>query len=78
MVIQVEHVAFNSSTENVPTISFAHLEKFVVSNPVLKKLEFTATIPQCLLPALNQCLSVLYQQGRGIRRDHTELCRVSF
>ena len=41
MTIQVEHVAFNSpvrSSTNTPSISFAHLEKFVVSNPVLSGL----------------------------------------
>ena len=31
-----------------------------------KRLEFTSPISPGLLPALNHCLSVLYQQGRGL------------
>ena len=76
MVIQVEHVAFSTYTEthfcpsNKRTISPAYLEKFVVSNPALKQLEFThnrsCTCDLGLIPALNHCLSTLYQQGRGL------------
>ena len=85
MVIQVEHVAFTSQvdykayysyttpytyiTPIMPTITYAHLEKFLVSNSLLKRLEFTTPVGRStpgLLPALNHCLSVLYQQGRGL------------
>ena len=57
MVIQVEHVTFNSSIENVPTIciSFAHLEKFVVSKsrqpfPNVSS-HCTEPVSVCALPA---------------------------
>ena len=73
MVIQVEHVAFTTETHFYtsykPTISPAHLEKFVVSNSAIKRLEFTEPTDECapgLIPALNHCLSTLYQQGRGL------------
>ena len=52
-----------------PTIESRHLEKFVISNTALKRLEFTTPVSMYtpgLLPALNHCLSVLYQQGRGL------------
>ena len=70
MVIQVEHVVYQARYKpNMPTIKFAHLEKLVVTNPVLKRLEFRVRDGRFiagLLPALNHCLSVLYQQGRGL------------
>ena len=73
MVIEVEHVAFSTQTKFTPNcksfITPAHLEKFVVTNPVLKRLEFRTLNGKStpgLLPALNHCLSVLYQQGRGL------------
>ena len=80
VVIQVEHIAFISQVEYnafcpytmayiMPTIESSHLEKFVVSNTALKRLEFTTPVSMHtsgLLPALNHCLSVLYQQGRGL------------
>ena len=73
MVIQVEHVAFTTQTHFFtsykPTITPAHLEKFVVSNSALKRLELTEPTDECapgLIPALNHCLSTLYQQGRGL------------
>ena len=73
MVIQVEHVAFTTETHFYtsykPTISPAHLEKFVVSNSALKRLEFTEPTDKCapgLIPALNHCLSIFYEQGRGL------------
>ena len=69
--IKVEHIIFStqSYTSYKPTISPAHLEKFVISNPVLKKLEFENPTDGCapgLIPALIHCLSKLYQQGRGL------------
>ena len=80
IVIQVEHIAFTSQVEYnafypctmayFPTIESSHLEKFVISNTVLKRLEFTTPVSMYtagLLPALNHCLSVLYQQGRGLQ-----------
>ena len=73
MVIQVEYVTFITETHFYtsykPTITPAHLEKFVVSNSALKRLEFTKPTDECvlgLIPALNHCLSTLYQQGRGL------------
>ena len=73
-VIHVEHLSFsygkyfidifNTGTD-YSFISLAHMEKFVVSNLVLKRLEFEYTAPG-LLPALIHCLSLLYQQGRGL------------
>ena len=73
MVIQVEHIVFTtetcSFTSYKPTIFPAHLEKFIVSNSALKRLEFTEPTDECvpgLIPALNHCLSILYQQGRGL------------
>ena len=73
MVILVEHVAFTTQTHIFtsykPTITLAHLEKFVVSNSALKRLELTEPTTECapgLIPALNHCLSTLYQQGRGL------------
>ena len=81
IMIQVEHVAFSppartgdTPTNYIPAIS---LEKFVISNSVVKRLEFTTSVwrgevysvhwrSKGLLPALNHCLSVLYQQGRGL------------
>ena len=53
------------SSSSAPVISQAHMEKFVVSNPVLKRLEFEYVSPG-LFPALIHCLSLLYQQGRGL------------
>ena len=83
MVIQVEHVAFTTedhfSTSYKPTITPAHLEKFIVSNSALKRLEFTDSTDECvpdLIPALNHCLSTLYQQGRGL--EELILNRVEF
>ena len=69
--IKVEHVVFStqSYTSYRPTISPAHLEKFVIYNPVLKRLEFEEPTDECapgLIPALIHCLSKLYQQGRGL------------
>ena len=71
MVIEVEHVVFSTQTYTSykPTISPAHLEKFIISNPVLKRLEFEHPTDECapgLLSALIHCLSKLYQQGRGL------------
>ena len=75
MVILVEHVAFTTedhiSTSYKPTITPAHLEKFIVSNSALKRLEFLQPIDESvpdLIPALNHCLSTLYQQGRGLEK----------
>ena len=67
-VIQVEHVVYQARYKpNMPTIKFAHLEKLVVTNPVLKRLVVQdGRVIAGLLPALNHCLSVLYQQGRGL------------
>ena len=83
MVIQVEHVAFTTedhfSTSYKPTITPAHLDKFIVSNSALKRLEFTDPTDKCvpdLIPALNHCLSTLYQQGRGL--EELILNRVEF
>ena len=69
--IKVEHVVFSTQTHTSykPTISPAHLEKFTISNPVLKRLEFEHPTDECapgLIPALIHCLSKLYQQGRGL------------
>ena len=69
--IKVEHVVFSTQTDTSykPTISPAHLEKFTISNPVLKRLEFEHPTDECapgLIPALIHCLSKLYQQGRGL------------
>ena len=69
--IKVEHVVFStqSYTSYKPTITPAHLEKFIISNPVLKRLEFEKPTDECapsLIPALIHCLSKLYQQGRGL------------
>ena len=71
MVIEVEHVVFSTQTYTSykPTISQAHLEKFIISNPVLKRLEFEHPTDECapgLLSALTHCLSKFYQQGRGL------------
>ena len=86
--IKVEHLVFSTQTNTSykPTISPAHLEKFVISNPVLKKLEFEHPTDECapgLIPALIHCLSKLYryQQGKGldelvldsIMLDHTDI-----
>ena len=59
-------------------ITQAHIEKFVVSNLALKRLEFenpTECAPG-LLTALIHCLSLLYQQGRGL--DELVLNHVTF
>ena len=71
IMIQVEHISFTppaTISRKIPSISSAHLEKFVVSNLVLKRLEFSGPIisPGVFL-ALNHCLSVLYQQGKGLK-----------
>ena len=71
MVIQVGHVSFVGEGENLHKIFSTHLEKFVMSNLALKRLEFAnmqlRTLELALLPALNCCLSVLYQlQGRAL------------
>ena len=56
--------------ENLHKIFSAHLKKFIMSNLALKRLEFAnmqlRTLELALLPALNCCLSVLYQQGRAL------------
>ena len=52
-------------SSSAPVISQAHMEKFVISNPALKQLEFEYVSPG-LFPALIHCLSLLYQQGRGL------------
>ena len=73
--IKVEHVVFSTQTHTsyklapVNQISPAHLEKFIISNPVLKRLQFEYPTDECapgLIPALIHCLSKLYQQGRGL------------
>ena len=70
--IKVEHVVFSTQTHTSykPTISPAHLEKFTISNPILKRLEFECPTDEwctpSLIPALIHCLSKLYQQGRGL------------
>ena len=82
--IKVEHVVFSTQVEMYPsykpTISPAHLEKFTISNLVLKRLEFeNPTEKHCapgLIPALIHCLSKLYQQGRGL--DELVLYSVRF
>ena len=80
MVIQVEHVAFTTqSHSSKPTITPAHLDKFIVSNSALKRLEFTDPTDEYvpdLIPALNHCLSTLYQQGRGL--EELILNRIEF
>ena len=79
--IKVEHVVFSTQTDTSykPTISPAHLDKFTISNPVLKKLEFEHPTDECapgLIPALIHCLSKLYQQGRGL--DELVLDSITF
>ena len=69
--IKVEHVVFSTQTRTSykPTIFPAHLEKFIISNPILKRLEFEHPTDECvpgLIPALIHCLSKLCQQGRGL------------
>ena len=79
--IKVEHVVFSTQTctSYKPTISLAHLEKFTISNPVLKRLEFEHPTDECapgLIPALIHCLSKLYQQERGL--DELVLDSITF
>ena len=79
--IKVEHVVFSTQTRTSykPTISPAHLEKFTISNPVLKRLEFEHPTDECapgLIPALIHCLSKFYQQGRGL--DELVLHSITF
>ena len=81
MVIQVEYVAFTTQSHSSKpcTITPAHLDKFIVLNLALKRLEFTDPTDECvpdLIPALNHCLSTLYQQGRGL--EELILNRVEF
>ena len=61
--IKVEHVVFSTQTHTSykPILSLAHLEKFTISNPVLKKLEFEHPTDECapgLIPAFPDPLSV--------------------
>ena len=68
IAIQVEHVVFYTQdrrSDNMQTIESVHLEKFVVSNTALKRLEFFYQVDKFIFPALNHCLSLLCQQGRG-------------
>ena len=69
--IKVEHVVFSTQidTSYKPTISPAHMEKFTIANPELKRLEFEEPTDECapgLIPALIHCLSKLCQQERGL------------
>ena len=75
VVIQTEHVAFDlfySHKFGNPTISEAHLEKFVISNSALRRLEFAKDRDEenteSILPVLNHCLLKLDQQGRGLEK----------
>ena len=89
--IKVEHVIFSTQTNcnasykpykptsYKPTISPAHLEKFIISNPALKKLEFEHPTDECapgLIPALIHCLFKLYLQERGL--DELVLDSITF
>ena len=71
MDLQVEHIAFSTDTycSYKPTVSPVHLEKFIISNPALKRIEFIHPISRWapgLLPALNHCLSKFNQQERSL------------
>ena len=66
LVIQVEHVVFTLNNFNKPGISSAHLEKFVISNPAIKRLEFIEPADGSFLLTLNLCLCELDQQDRGL------------
>ena len=66
LVIQVEHVVFTLDNSKKPGISSAHLEKFVISNPAIKQLEFIEPADGSFLPMLNHCLRELNQQDRGL------------
>ena len=68
ITIQVEHVVFYTQvrhSDNMQMIESVHLEKFVVSNTALRRLEFFYQVDKFIFPALNHCLSLLCQQGRG-------------
>ena len=83
MVIEVEHVTLVGEGGNLNKIFSAHLEKFVLSNLALKRLEFAnmqlRTLELALLPALTCCLSALYQlQGRALEQIVMTLVQFEF
>ena len=71
----MEHVVFSTQTDTSykPTISPAHLEKFVISNLLLKWLEFEHPTDKCapgLIPALIHCLREFFTTMRHLSHQH--------
>ena len=63
IVLQIERVCFSGEYHG-PTISPAHLARYIVSNTALKQLVFIDNYAG-VIPALNHCLNELIQEGRG-------------